>query len=102
MLVSDGGSRSVATDSSSTVRAMMDTTERVPPVSDDIVGMTLVQYAAARGLSAQAAREEYAMTIRTGAGLRLPTSTRCDREDSVMKFCLPVAPIDGGPGLETE
>src|SRR5262249_54086085 len=71
--------------------------------SDDaVIGLTLAQFAATRGVSAQAARDDYARVMRTGAGLGLPTPTRCDRDDSVVKFCLPVITEDSAAPLETE
>ena len=49
MLESGGGSRSVA-------NGPEDTTERIPPMSDDIAGMTLAEFAASRGMGVRAAR----------------------------------------------
>jgi 23S rRNA (adenine2503-C2)-methyltransferase len=40
--------------------------------------------------------------MRTGAGLALPTPTRCDREHSVIKFCIEAKTPPGGQTFETE
>ena len=71
-------------------------------VSPDIVGLTLVEYAAARRTSTQAIRDEYRRALRTGEGLALPRIVRREQEDAVVKFCLEARGVPGGPGLETE
>jgi 23S rRNA (adenine2503-C2)-methyltransferase len=71
-------------------------------VSPDIVGLTVVEYAAARRTSTQAIRDEYRRALRTGEGLALPRIVRREQEDAVVKFCLEARGVPGGPGLETE
>ncbi|HXQ20901.1 MAG TPA: 23S rRNA (adenine(2503)-C(2))-methyltransferase RlmN [Candidatus Acidoferrales bacterium] len=71
-----------------------------PPAPDvDCVGMTLAEFAAARGSHPQAVRAEYAARMRGGIGLPLPV-TQVDRRDGVTKFCLAVG--SGSGTLESE
>jgi 23S rRNA (adenine2503-C2)-methyltransferase len=54
------------------------------------LGMTLAEYAAARGTHPQALRHEYLQLMRSGVGLELPPITRSEEQDGVIKFCLAV------------
>jgi 23S rRNA (adenine2503-C2)-methyltransferase len=68
----------------------------------DIAGLTLDAYAARQGTSPQAARAAYREALRTPAALDLPAVTRREEQDGVLKFCLAVPGVGGGPALETE
>jgi 23S rRNA (adenine2503-C2)-methyltransferase len=77
-----------------------------PPILQSIFGMTLAEYAAARGAHPQAVRGEYLRLMRQGTGLQLPPITRSEERDGVSKFCLSVADRAAGDQdrarLETE
>jgi len=75
----------------------------VTTVTDDfdILGMTLAEYAAARGTHPQAVRGDYARRMRHGLGLSVPALTRRDDDAGVTKFCLP-AGLHAGRALESE
>jgi 23S rRNA (adenine2503-C2)-methyltransferase len=64
-------------------------------------GMTLAEYAAARGTHPQALRHEYLQLMRHSMHLELPKITRCVEQDGVIKFCLPAGDQRAAP-LETE
>ena len=66
------------------------------------LGATLAEFAAARRTSTPAARAAYAGALRLDAGLPLPRITRREHHDEVLKFCLEVPSLGGGPSLETE
>jgi 23S rRNA (adenine2503-C2)-methyltransferase len=68
----------------------------------DFAGMTLADFAASRDTSAAAVRDEYARMMRNGAGFTLPTPTRRQSEDSVIKFCLDAGASASGTAFETE
>lgn len=68
----------------------------------DVAGLTLAEYAARRGTSAQAARAAYRRAMRAPGALELPAVTRREERDGVLKFCLAVPGVAGGPPLETE
>jgi 23S rRNA (adenine2503-C2)-methyltransferase len=72
------------------------------PRPPDLAGLTLAEYAARQGTSVRAARAAYGHALRTPGALALPPITRREEDDGVIKFCLAVPGIDGGPGLETE
>jgi 23S rRNA (adenine2503-C2)-methyltransferase len=67
----------------------------------DVLGLTLAEYAAARGTHPQAARPDYARHLRLGIGVEIPEVSRREDEGDVVKFCLPV-PSTTGQDLETE
>jgi 23S rRNA (adenine2503-C2)-methyltransferase len=69
---------------------------------EDIAGLTLAEYAARRGTSPQAARAAYRRALRAADALALPRVTRRQARDGVLKFCLAVPGVAGGPPLETE
>ncbi len=70
-------------------------------------GLTLAEFAAARGTPPRRAREAYAAMMRRGEGIDLPAPTRVLRDGDVVKFCLPangheiesvVIPMEGHRG----
>jgi 23S rRNA (adenine2503-C2)-methyltransferase len=71
-------------------------------LSADLAGLTLGEYATRQGTSARAARGAYCRALRTPGALALPRITRHEVHDGVVKFCLAVPGVDGGPELETE
>jgi 23S rRNA (adenine2503-C2)-methyltransferase len=71
-------------------------TPAYPHAPGPIFGMTLAEYAAARGSHPQALRREYLQMMRQGVGLELPPITRSEEQDGVSKFCLSVS--DGAVG----
>ena len=68
----------------------------------DVAGLTLAEYAARQGTSVPAARAEYCQALRAPGALVLPPITRRETDDGVIKFCLAVPGVGGGPALETE
>ena len=68
----------------------------------DPAGVTLAEFAAQRGTSVRAARGEYCRALRTPGTLALPRLSRREDDSGVVKFCLAVPGVDGGPELETE
>ena len=68
----------------------------------DIAGLTLAEYAARIGTSAQAARGAYRRALRTPGALALPRLSRREEQGGVLKFCLAVPGVGDGPPLETE
>lgn len=68
---------------------------------NDILGMTLAEYAAARGTHVQVVRKEYARTMRHGGGLQRPPLTRRDDDGGLIKFCLSAGTLSG-QALESE
>ena len=67
----------------------------------DVLGMTLAEYAAARRTHPQAVRLEYGRRLRSGADVAPLRPSRCERQDGLIKFCLPVGER-AGHVLETE
>lgn len=65
-------------------------------------GLTLAEAAAAAGSRRRALRVAYGAALRTPGALPLPAVSRAEEQDGVLKFCLPVAGVEGGPPLETE
>lgn len=72
------------------------------PLPLELAGRTLADEAARRGTSARAARAAYCQALRTPGALALPPVTRRETHDGVVKFCLAVPGVDGGPPFETE
>jgi len=72
-----------------------------PHAPTPVFGMTLADYAASRGTHPQALRHEYLELMRHGVGLTLPSVTRSETQDGVVKFCLP-AGDQRDARLETE
>jgi len=74
----------------------------MPSLTDPsgVLGLTLDEYAAARGTHPQAVRVEYARLMREEGALLLPAVTRREDDGDVIKFC--VAAGTPGRGLETE
>lgn len=70
----------------------------------DSFGLTLSQYAAARGTHPQAVRNDYRALMRqTPVGLLPAVARRTDDPvDGTIKFCLPVGISRDGKGLESE
>ncbi len=75
--------------------------EALPSIHGDPAGMTLAEYAGARGTHPQEVRKDYQRIMR-GGELTLPEVTRrTDDPDGTIKFCLPAGEF-GGKGLESE
>jgi len=68
----------------------------------DICSQTLREFAAVNRTSVQAARAAYCHTMRTAAGLALPSIVRREQQDAVLKFCLEVQGTAGLSPFETE
>jgi 23S rRNA (adenine2503-C2)-methyltransferase len=66
-----------------------------------ILGMTLAEYAAARGRSPQAVRADYGRSLRYGTGLPVGGVTRIEHAAGVIKFWLDVG-TQQGRSLQTE
>ncbi len=81
-----GNSPITPQDRGSDKMSRMDSTESLA-----FLGLTLAEFAAARGRHPQGLRDEYRAAMRTGAGLTLPAITRRvdDPHDGTIKFCLP-------------
>ena len=69
---------------------------------DEIAGLTLGEFAARGATTARAARAAYCRAMRAPDALALPSVTRREAHDGVLKFCLAVPGVGGGPPLETE
>ncbi len=67
-----------------------------------IAGLTLREYAASRGTSAQAVRDAYRAALRTPGALALPPVTRDTESDGTRKFCLAVPGAGDGAPLASE
>lgn len=65
----------------------------------DVIGMTLGDFAQARGRAVGAVREEYTRMLR-GSDLVLPDHTRIERGEGT-KFCLPLVTSDGEAETES-
>ncbi|MGH7787978.1 MAG: 23S rRNA (adenine(2503)-C(2))-methyltransferase RlmN [Candidatus Binatia bacterium] len=74
----------------------------MPPLPNDIAGLTLHGLAAREGTSERAIRDVYRDAMRTAGGVALPPIARREAGDGVLKFCLTVPGVAGGPPLETE
>jgi len=54
------------------------------------LGLTLAEFAAARGHRPPAQRTTYLHAMRNGVDVPLPPVTRCEEQGGLIKFCLPV------------
>jgi 23S rRNA (adenine2503-C2)-methyltransferase len=75
------------------------------PPPPDPLGLTLAEFAAARGTHPQAVRKDYGRMMRFGEGLTLPPILRRHDDEGTLKFCLPAGESTGAAGgqvLETE
>lgn len=68
----------------------------------DPLGLTLAEFAAARGTHPQAVRKDYGRMMRLGEGLTLPPILRRHDDEGTLKFCLPAGQGADGQALETE
>lgn len=68
----------------------------------DVIGLTQAEYAARSGAQPRAVRDHYRRLMRAGAGVALPAVVRRVEDSGVIKFCLGVAAVAGGPASETE
>jgi 23S rRNA (adenine2503-C2)-methyltransferase len=84
------------------VSASPPVSNQVPDSAGDLCGLTLREFAAVRRTSVQAARDPYVRMMRTAVGLTLPSISRREQQDGVLKFCLNVRGTAAVPALETE
>lgn len=74
----------------------------LPAWENAVLGRTQAELAADRGVHPRVVRDEYRAVMRAGDGVDLPAVTRVERDDGVVKFCLPLAAGPGAPQYETE
>lgn len=72
------------------------------PFSPDIAGLTLREFAARNRTSERAARDSYRIAMRAPGALDVPAIARRDECEGVLKYCLDVPGLAGGPALQTE